>query len=234
MEKTKGLFAVIDSQRDAAVEWNRSAYHHALDMQQSFADYAKDHPTMTKGDLRIDDLDASARLLGVVDGGMNQETLSNINNAHMSDEQAAANARDSYEFKKDILRSVFSYAPGGDLVTNTFADGLLGPPPEAGDVLRRDGGMVTDVGLSSTEQTTGHQITQAQYTVAAGFVQAGDSHIDDRFFENGKLLPPNRISSEDWSIYNSQLASALVDRPYVADKLGQFRDTLDRVGGYHK
>ena len=84
MDKTKGLFAVIDTQPDAAREWNKAAYHHALDMQNSFAEFAKEHPDIPKGDPRMDDLQASARLLGVIDGGMSQETLSNIHNGQMN------------------------------------------------------------------------------------------------------------------------------------------------------
>lgn len=76
MDKTKGLFAVIDTQPEAAREWNKAAYNNALNMQESFAEYAKDHPNLPKGDPRVDDLQSSARLLGVIDGGMNEETLS--------------------------------------------------------------------------------------------------------------------------------------------------------------
>jgi hypothetical protein len=233
MTKTKGLFAVIDSQHDAAAEWNKAAYKNAMDYQQSFADYAKDHPTLTSGDQRIDDLEVSARMLGTIDGGINQETLSNINNAHLANQDAANAAKDAYEFKKDIIRSAFSYGPGGDLVTNALADQLAGDPPKMDDIVTKDG-KITDVGLSMTEQTAGHQITQAQYTVASEFVDPSNSHIDPRFFENGKLLPPARIDPADMSIYNTQLGAALVDRPYVADRVGAFRDTLQRIGGYHQ
>lgn len=128
LDKTKGLFAVIDSQPDAAREWNKSAYQNALGMQQSFADFAKEHHDLPKGDQRLDDLQSSARLLGVIDGGMSQETLSNIKNGQMDADQALQNAKDAYEFKRDIIRSVFSYGPGGDLVNNTFADTFAGDP----------------------------------------------------------------------------------------------------------
>ncbi|MGX9788464.1 TPR repeat region-containing protein [Mycobacterium sp. MMS18-G62] len=233
MTKTKGLFAVIDSQHDAAKEWNQLAYRNAMEYQQSFAEYAKDHPTLTAGDGRVDDLEVSARVLGVIDGGINQETLSNINNAHLANQDAANAAKDAYEFKKDIIRSVFSYGPGGDLVTNTLADQLAGDPPKVEDIVTKDG-KVTDVGLSTTQQSAGHQIIQAQYTIASQFVDPSNSHIDARFFENGKLLPPARIDPSDLSIYSNQVGAALVDRPYVADRLGAFRDALQRIGGYHQ
>jgi EspA/EspE family len=234
MPKTKGLFAVIDSQHDAAKEWNQLAYKNAMDYQQSFADYAKDHPTLTSGDQRVDDLEVSARMLATIDGGINQETLSNINNAHLANQEAVDAAKDAYEFKKDIIRSVFSYGPGGDLVTNALADQIAGDPPKLDDIVTKDG-KITDVGLSTSDRNAGHQIMQAQYTIASQFVDPSNSHIDSKFFgADGKLLPPARIAAADISIYNSQLQSALVDRPYVADKVGAFRDTLQRIGGYRE
>ncbi len=235
MTKTKGLFAVIDSQHDAAVDWNKAAYHNALDMQQSFAAFAKDHPDLPAGDVRVDDLQSSARLLGVIDGGMSQETLSNVNNAEMTNQQANDAAKDSYEFKKDILRSVFSYAPPGDLVNNAFADMLAGPPPELGDVKINDKtGMVTDVGLTSSEQSIGYQNTQAHYAVASQFVHQGNVHIEPRFFDTaGNLLPPNQIAPADWSLYDMQLSTSMAEYTQIGPTLQKFNTTLGQIGGYH-
>lgn len=84
--------------------------------------------------------------------------------------------------------------------------------------------------LSATQQSAGYQIMQAQYTIASQFVDPSNEHIDSRFFEDGKLLPPSRIASSDISIYNSQLGTALVDRPYVSEKVNEFRDALQRIG----
>jgi hypothetical protein len=235
MDKTKGLFAVIDSQQDAARDWNKAAYQNALDMQQSFAEYAKDHPNMPKGDVRVDDLQASARMLGAIDGGMSQETLSNIHNGQMGAEQAEANAKEAYDFKKDIIRSVFSYGPGGDLVTNTFADTLAGPPPDASNFRFDKDGAITDVGLTSNEQSIGYQNTQAQYTVASQFVQQGNPHIDDRFFDdNRKLKPPSQIDPADWSLYDAQLTASMAEYTQINAMLQKFNTTLGQVGGYHE
>jgi EspA/EspE family len=233
LEKTKGLFAVIDSQHDAAVEWNKTAYHNALDMQQSFSAFAKEHPDLPFGDTRVDDLQSSARLLGAIDGGINKETLSNINNAEMNNQQANDAAKESYEFKRDILRSVFSYAPPGDLVNNAFADVLAGPPPELGDVRINDTtGMVSDVGLSASEQSIGYQNTQAHYAVASQFVHQGNTHIEPRFFDhNGNLLPPNRIAPADWSLYDMQLTTSMAEYTQLGPALQKFNITLGQVGG---
>jgi hypothetical protein len=235
MEKTKGLFAVIDSQHDAARDWNRNAYNNALDMQKSFAEFAREHPDLPKGDSRLDDLQSSARLLGVIDGGMSQETLSNIHNGQMNADQAFDNAKDAYEFKKDIIRSVFSYGPGGDLVTNTFADQFAGGPPAKSDFKFDMNGTLTDVGLTANQTSVQHQITQAQYAVASQFVHEGNPHIDDRFFDqSGNLKPPSQISDEDWSLYDSQLTASMADQTQINSMMTKFRETFGHVGGYNK
>lgn len=235
MDNTKGLFAVIDSQQDAARDWNRTAYQNAMDMQKSFADFAKEHPDLGGGDHRLDDLQSSARLLGVIDGGMNQETLSNIENGKMNADQALENAKSAYDFKKDIIRSAFSYGPGGDLVTNYFADGFAGPPPDKKDFTFNPDGTVSDIGLSATEQSVQHQITQAQYTVASEFVQRGDPIVDAKFFnDDGTLKPPSQIGEADWSLYDSQLTASMAQYTQINAMLGKFSDTFGHIGGYNK
>ena len=235
MDKTKGLFAVIDSQQDAARDFNRAAHQNALNMQQSFAEFAHDHADLPRGDTRLDDLQSSARLLGVIDGGISQETLSNIHNGQMNADQALENAKEAYEFKKDIIRSVFSYGPGGDLVTNTFADTFAGGPPDKNDFKFNQDGTLSDVGLTATQTSVQHQITQAQYTVASEFVHEGNSHIDERFFDdNGKLKPPSHIPADDWSLYDSQLTVAMAQYTEIDSMLGKFSDTFGHVGGYNK
>lgn len=236
LDKTKGLFAVIDSQHDAAVDWNKAAYQNALDLQQSFAEYSKEHPDMGGDDQRVDDLQASARLLGAINGGISQETLSNVHNGNMSADQALENAKSAYEFKKDIIRSVFSYAPGGDLVTNTFADQFAGPPPDPNHFKFDKTGAITDVGLTSAQQSVQYQITQAQYAVASEFIHRGDSAaMPDRFFNpDGSLKAPNQISEADWSVYDARLTASMAQYPQINNMLIKFSTTFSLVGGYHE
>ncbi|MFC7675036.1 EspA/EspE family type VII secretion system effector [Mycolicibacterium sp. GCM10028919] len=232
MEYTKGLFAVIDTQPDAAREWNRAAYQNAMDMQGSFADYAREQPTLSGHDLRLDDLESSARLLGAIDGGVNQETLSNVQNGQMSADEALKNAQDAYNFKKDILGDVLSYAPGGDLITNTAAEAIVGQPPNEASFKFDATGTITDVGLSANEQSAAHQTTQAQYAVASQFVERGDAYIDPKFFNgDGSLKSPNQISADEWSVYDAQLTVAMSERVQINSMLEKFRNTLDRVNG---
>ena len=164
---------------------------------------------------------------------MSQETLSNIKNGQMDADQALQNAKDAYEFKRDIIRSVFSYGPGGDLVNNTFADTFAGGPPEASDFKFNKDGTLTDVGLTANQTSVQHQITQAQYTVASQFVHQGDPHIDDRFFDkNGQLKPPSQIDDADWSLYDSQLTASMAGQSQINAMMSKFGTTFGHIGGY--
>ena len=235
MDKTKGLFAVIDSQPDAAREFNKAAYQNAMDMQHSFAEYAHDHPDMTGYDKRLDDLQSSARMLGVIDGGMKQETMSNIENGHMGRDAALENAKEAYEFKKSILGDVFSYGPGGALVTNAISDTLAGPPPDANLFKFDEAGTVTDIGLTADQQSVQHQITQAQYTVASQFIHQGNQHIDPHFFNaDGSLKAPGQISTDEWSDYDAQLSAAMSPYGEINTMLGKFSDTFGHMSGVPK
>lgn len=235
MDNTKGLFAVIDSQPEAAREFNRAAYEKALGMQSSFADLARENPSLTVFDKRLDDLQGSARLLGVIDGGMHQETLSNIENGKMNTEQALANAQQSHEFKKDILRSIFSYGPGGDLITNTMADQFAGPEPDPRDFKFNPDGTVSDIGISATQQSVQHQVTHAQYVVASHFIQPGNPYIDPQFFNaDGSLKSPAEIDPGTWSQYDMQLSNAMAEYTNINNALIKFRAEFGLISGPHK
>ncbi|MCV7280832.1 hypothetical protein H7J88_14375 [Mycolicibacterium flavescens] len=235
MDKTKGLFAVIDSQPDAAREFNEAAYRKALAMQESFAQLARENPGLTGFDKRLDDLQSSARMLSVIDGGMHQETLSNIENGKMNAEQALENAKQSHEFKKDILRSIFSYGPGGDLVTNSMADLLAGREPDPADFRFNPDGTVSDIGLSQTQLSVQHQITNAQYTVANQFIEQGNPFIDPQFFNaDGSLKSPGQIDPGSWSQYDAQLTAAMAQYTQINSMLGKFADTFGLIGGPQK
>ncbi len=232
MDKTKGLFAVVDSQSDAAREFNRAAYEKALEMQKSFAGLARENPDLSGFDRRVDDLQSSARMLAVINGGMHEETLSNIENGKMNAEQAFENARQSHEFKKDILRSLFSYGPGGDLVTNTMADQLAGREPNLKDFKFNSDGTVSDIGLSETQLSVQHQITHAQYTIASQFVQPGNPYIDPQFFNSdGSLKSPAQFEPGSWSQYDAQLTVAMAEYPQIDRMLGKFADTFGLIDG---
>jgi hypothetical protein len=154
----------------------------------------------------------------------------------MNAEQALNNAYDAHEFKKDILRSVFSYGPGGDLVTNAFADQFAGPPPDPNHFKFDQSGTATDVGLTSAESSVQRQITQAQYTVASEFVHRGDSPaMPDRFFNSdGSLKAPSQISEADWSLYDARLTASMAQYPAISSMMQKFSTTFVLVGGKHE
>ena len=167
-----------------------------------------------------------------IDGGISQETLSNIHNGNMNAEQALKNANDAYEFKKDILRSVFSYGPGGDSSpthSRTSSLGLRRTRMTSSSISPARHRRRPHIGGASVQR----QITQAQYTVASEFIHEGNSHIDERFFDdNGKLKPPSHIPADDWSLYDSQLTVAMAQYTEIDSMLGKFSDTFGHVGGY--
>ena len=94
---------------------------------------------------------------------------------------------------------------------------------------------MTDVGLTANQTSVQHQITQAQYAVAAQFVHEGNPHIEDRFFDgNGNLKPPSQIREEDWSIYDAQLTASMAEQTQINGMMTKFRETFGHVGGYNK
>ncbi len=57
----------------------------------------------------------------------------------------------------------------------------------------------------------------------------GGSHIEERFFRDGRLLSPSEIAEEDWSIYDTQLAVYLAPWPRIFDAIQQFGHTYDTI-----
>ena len=71
--------------------------------------------------------------------------------------------------------------------------------------------------------------TELGYQVATLTARPGDPHIDDRFFQAGRLLPPNRVSAADWSIYDAQLTVYLSSWPAVNKAIEQFGHAYDVI-----
>lgn len=224
MDTTEGLFAVIDSQPDAAREWNRAAYQLAMDKQESFADFAKESPEL-RPDKRGEDLQSSARMLAIIDGGVDEETLSNIENGHMGEAEALENASAAHNFKRELLADVLGYG--------TAADVIMGEAPNPNKFTFDESGVVTDIGLRPTEQALQHQFTQAQYAVAKEFIAGQDPHIDPEFFNtDGSLKSPSEISAKDWSDYHFQITVAVGKYGDFTNAFALFRDTLLITNGY--
>lgn len=227
MSKTKGLFAVIDSDDIAANEWNTKAYEKVLAYHDSFADLVKQHPDLTGADPRADDLDSSARLLGAIDGGARMETSTEVANTK---EALITQATDAYNNKKAWLDNVVPSVPVAEKVPDLVERLLLGRPPEASDFQVDQNGHITNTGLSATQQEVQHAATNAQYEIASRLFQGGEPHIDAEFFgPDGQLKPPSAIDATKWSLYDTQLRLALANYPQVNTSVTNFKTTFESL-----
>ena len=77
--------------------------------------------------------------------------------------------------------------------------------------------------------TPAHAQTELMYQVAVLTARPDDPHINDEFFSGGRLLPPNRITEADWSIYDTQLTVYLTPWPRINDAIRQFGDAYDVI-----
>ncbi len=71
--------------------------------------------------------------------------------------------------------------------------------------------------------------TVVMYRVASLTARDDDPHINDEFFRNGSLLPPNEIPEEDLSIYRAQLRVYLVPWPQINAAIDQFASTYSLI-----
>jgi hypothetical protein len=73
--------------------------------------------------------------------------------------------------------------------------------------------------------------TELAYQVASLTARPDDPHIDEKFFSGGRLLPPNEIADDDWSIYDIQLTVYLSPWPRINDAIQQFGRAYDLIAG---
>ncbi|WP_157897641.1 TPR repeat region-containing protein [Mycolicibacterium rutilum] len=71
--------------------------------------------------------------------------------------------------------------------------------------------------------------TGIMYQVVSLTARDDDPHINEGFFRDGHLLPPNEIPDTDWSIYDSQLAVYLAPWPRISEAVAQFARTYNRI-----
>jgi hypothetical protein len=68
------------------------------------------------------------------------------------------------------------------------------------------------------------------YEVAVITAPAGNPTIDPKFFDTaGRLLPPNEISDDDWSMYDAELSVYLAPFGPINDQIRQFGRTFQRI-----
>jgi hypothetical protein len=75
----------------------------------------------------------------------------------------------------------------------------------------------------ATKPTVSHAQTQVAYEVAALTIRVGDPTVDPRYFDaGGRLLSPDAIPDQDWSLYDSQLTAYLAPFPPIDRAIRQF------------
>lgn len=228
MDNTKRLFAVIDSDNVAAEHFNKAAYEHALNLQDSFADLAKSNPDLVTTDKRLDDLQSSARLLGAINGGANLESAAHIDNSR---DAALKAAQESYDNRKLWLDTALGNVPQGGRVT-PIVDALLGPAPTLDDIKIDPATGKVNTGISATDVQVQRMVANAQYEIANRMAPAWDPHFSPEFLNDaGQLKSPLDIPSDQRTIYNAQLLSYTSKYGTIDSFIGTFRDDLNRING---
>ena len=75
----------------------------------------------------------------------------------------------------------------------------------------------------TAEPTASHALTQMAYEVASLTIRVGDPTVDPRYSEaGGRLLSPDAIPDQDWSLYDSQLTAYLASYPPVDRAIRRF------------
>jgi hypothetical protein len=77
--------------------------------------------------------------------------------------------------------------------------------------------------------TPAHAQTELAFQIASLTARPNASSIANRFFKDGKLLPPNEVPDTDWSIYDTQLTIYLAKFPPINDAIGQFGRAYDFI-----
>lgn len=204
LRQARNIFAVIDSDPGAAKYFNAAAESKIVHHQDAFAGAVRDGGGSIAADTEDNDLTSAAQLLGIVNGSAEQEAITRGLQGAQVDQAV-------YDLKKAGIDSLFEMMPGHDfipgwnLTRETVAAGILGPTPTEGQA-------PPNVVANSAR----HAINVTSYQVADALgAQAGDAHIDERFFdEGGKLLPPDAVSAADRSDYRGDLENYLENKQY--------------------
>lgn len=231
MPNTRNLFAVIDSDPEAAKYFNGQAYLRAAEYQQSFASAAASDAVIDGTDPRQDDLRKAGRLLGLIDAGADIETRS-----HNVNEQQSAydHAKASYDLKNAAYQTIAANVPGGERVAAALQDGFIGPEPQERDF--PPGTYTTDVGQQADQRDLGNAVTQAQYTIAAGMVDGPNVDIPSTYFNNdGTLMTPaevrERFGEAGWDDYSSDLQAYVAKYPSLFAHTTDFQFAFGNITG---
>ncbi|BBY19192.1 TPR repeat region-containing protein [Mycolicibacterium litorale] len=233
MPNTRNVFAVIDSDPDAAKHFNGQAYLKAAQYETSFASAAAENPVIEGTDPRSDDLRKAGRMLGLIDAGADIQTKADNVNERLS---AYDQAKAAWELKSAAYDTVAANIPGGDRVAAALQDGFIGPEPNERDFPLGTGS--TDVGPNGDQRDLGVAVTQAQYTIAAGMVDAPNADIPATYFHNngaGPLMTPAEVRSlygeEGWDDYSNKLQTYMSKYPSLIGASTDFQFSFGNITG---
>ncbi|WP_163795340.1 hypothetical protein [Mycolicibacterium sediminis] len=83
---------------------------------------------------------------------------------------------------------------------------------------------------NSRQPTPTHEQTQVAYDVASVTARAGTDTIDRRFFgADGRLLAPDDVGTENWSVYDAQLTVYLAPLQPIIDVIRQYGRAFDGI-----
>lgn len=204
MSNTRNLFAVLDSDDEAAKHFNRTAYENVVEYEKSFAAAAKVDPTVPGSNPHEGDLRKAGALLGLIDAGAHIESMNQNENIQQS---AYDHAHDAWQTKKAAWDIVGENVAGAGRVHAAFEQGIVGAEPKPEDFPA--GTTATPTTVDDSNRQLGNGSTQAAYTVAAELVNGPNNHISPEYFNGNTLKTPAEIRSEfgesGWETYSGQL-----------------------------
>lgn len=216
----RNVFAVLDTDHEAAKNFTAAAEQNILRYQDDFAAAAARDPNF--GDLspHYDDMRHAANMLGVLNGGADAEAVQQgLNDADR--------AKFVFDLKKSALDMVMSKTgvdklPGFGLAKETIETGILGEPAKAATPGHAAPVYNVQQGLDMATFTT----------VSALHPQPGD--FDPKFIPGGQLLPPDQISQGDYQHYSEQMQLFLGKHPEysaVASAINRFENQYNHGAG---
>jgi hypothetical protein len=223
----RNVFAVVDSDPSAAKYFNAAAERNIMNYQNSFADAAGKDPGMNGSSPHYDDLRHAANLLGVVNGGADEEAVARGLNE-------TDRAKAVYDIKKNALDLMLGggvdrvpglgNVPGIGIAQDTLETGILGD-------------TVKNVEATHNYPTYGPQEGRdmSAFRIASVFHPAMEgSGIDADFFDPNthQLLPPDQIKGEDNKVhYSEQLRRYVSHHPDIGSALADFDDQYNSGAG---
>jgi hypothetical protein len=182
---TRGLFAVLDSDADAAKTFNGAAYQNMIDYENNYGAALAAHPGQPVPGAAYDDMVQAAQLHGLINGGADQYATA------YGGEQLDR-AKMVFDLKKTALDTVMgeipSKIPGQGIVLDQLENSILGEEPTA-ETLPGDSAYIE---VPTTNIDNGK--LQAQWRIAQqGMWLGAPPNLPPQYYPNGVLLSPEQV-----------------------------------------